>query len=342
MLKIKLFLTFVIFAVGYSLPALAGSIDDKKLIQKFVPSRLLKDENGEIQSLGKGISASAEWAEFDKKGKSKFLVIAYSSYINGVFKCELMVVKSAGKESSLMDPPVLEMADEVEGCSEIELRDLDNDKIPEVVVKRIAGGMARQDGPPAFFKWDGKKLVSITPTKVLNDEKFNALHSTLIADKSINGDILIIDTLPDNPEAPRRFYIMKDGKIILKESHAFVTFLGKHEKVPVDFAPKLPEEGEYYLEVTNLSEHKRAVRAEVFINGSKVLKPEDFCADPAPKNLKRSDRDDDAEDGNEDQCRRCNPKGQVYAIVNMKKVNEMKVRVFGKKDSKVKITLNKK
>lgn len=103
-------------------------------------------------------------------------------------------------------------------------------------------------------------------------------------------------------------------------------------------------EGQYTLTVKNVSDDNRAVRAEVTVNGNVVLKPQDFCSAPAhPKNDKKWwDGHDDDDDRDDDHCKRCLPKNEAYAIVNMKTANEIKVKVYGRKDSKIQFSLVKK
>ena len=136
---------------------------------------------------------------------------------------------------------------------------------------------------------------------------------------------------------------MKDGKIILKETHAWSAFLTNEIKKQKVFNPKLQTEGAYYLEVKNISEHNRPVRAEVIINGVTVLAPKDFCHSVPLALVNGKGVEDDDDDGNEDKFKRCPAKsGIIYAEVNVKKPTEVKIRLFGKKNSKVRITLDKK
>ncbi|WP_374028695.1 hypothetical protein [Bdellovibrio bacteriovorus] len=104
--------------------------------------------------------------------------------------------------------------------------------------------------------------------------------------------------------------------------------------------PTVPTEGTYILTMKNVSNHNRAVRGEVIVNGSVVLKPQDFCKAPPPKTPDKGT--DDMDDKNEHRLKRCLQKRDVYAVVNLKKTNEVKFKIYDRGDSLVQFTLNKK
>lgn len=336
---------FLIFLLNSQFAWGIESSSAKEIAAKFIPSRFVQDATGLKDPSDSELiyyGAIPNWVDLDGNGLKKYLLVGYHAMGgqgSASLICELRVIKVEGTNYTLMDPTVIQFSDEILGCNQFEVRNLDNDRKAEVIVYSIRG---KEDGIAAIFKWDGSKLVSITPTNVHQGQVFNSLDRILISTEKIAGEYLIVSHSPSDPSEPKKSYVMKDGKIILKETHAWSAYL-TNEKSQKVFNPKLKTEGAYFLEVKNISEHKRPIRAEVVVNGVTVLAPKDFCHSVPLKVVKGKGVEDDDDDQNEDKYKRCPAKnGIVYAEVDIKKPTEVKVKLFGKKNSKVRITLDKK
>lgn len=250
-----------------------------------------------------------------------------------------------------MDATVLKYPTALDECSSIDLKDLDLDGKPELIVETAAG---RTVGPSLIFKWDGRKMVDITPITTVDGEKRSAFRQIIVSDKPILGKLVIFDFDPLHENAPRSVYTMKNGEIVLEGTYDIVSYIGPSKvtlnngKFEAQDAAEIehdfPADAQYTLTVKNVSDHQRAVRAEVTVNGNIVLKPKDFCAEPPPKDRKGKawEGHDDDDDKDSDHFKRCKPKPEAYAIVNMKTKNKINVKVYGREDSKVQLTIVKK
>ncbi len=314
---------------------------------KYIPDYLKTDSNGEFLSYGKGIGLRQIEANLDGQRDSTFLILEFSTDE----KCDIQVLKEDRHGLQKMDTTVLKYPTALDGCSFMELKDLDQDGKPELIVETVNG---RSVGSPVILKWDGRKLVDISPTSTVDGETNRTFRAVNISDKPILGRLVIFDYDPVHEDAARSVYAMKNGQIVLEGTYDVVSYIGASKvtvnkgKFEVQDAAVInhpfPAEAQYTLTVKNVSDHNRAVRAEVTVNGSVVLKPQDFCSTPPPKKTDKKwwTGNDDDDDRDDDHCKRCVPKNEAYAIVNMKTANEIKVKVYGRKDSKIQLTLVKK
>lgn len=346
----KLFISSIAFT--WTLTAFAApnaeDVKNAKIVEANFPQdlALLKDESSGAQlTLENGLGYAFEKVDFNTKDKSQYLAVIYKaakSPSNVI--CKLVVIKLGAKSNSVMSDSVLNDKDELGNCSNIEIKDLDGDKKPEVLVQ--SSNSKGQSLAPFVFSWSGDKLIDITPTSVVDGDSISAFRKLSISDIKIGKSNLIIDRpFESNDENGKIItYLVDNGKINSNGTFDFFDILepkSKKKPAPIVLKPSFAEDGSYVLDVKNLSAHNRAVRAEVTVNGVIVLKPQDFCS--APPNRKNSDnqRDDD-DDMDEDKCKRCSPKASAYAIVNLGKTNEIKVKVFGRGDSKIQLSLVKK
>jgi len=245
---------------------LARAETDSQIIKKFIPQKYIVDDSGIRKPVGDEVIYDGEihqWVDLDGKGTNNYLVVGYRGYgaeDPDTLLCQLIAIKVEGKKLTAMSPTTLQMNDEITGCFKIETYDFDGDKKPELLIKRVDG---RVVAAPALFKWDGSKLVSITPTKLVSGQPQNVLDQIEINPTPVNGKILI-KSISEDPNAPTEIYSFTNG--------------------------------DYILTVKNLSKHNRTVRAEVYVNGVLVLKPKDFCKFPKASVRWIKHLDDDDED----------------------------------------------
>ena len=326
-----------ILLIGFPMVCIAEGNDDE-IISKFRPSNLILDSTGSKVPVGQEkiyVGEEHIWVDLDGKGSNQYLLVGYQFYGSRgmvTLGCVLKVIKVIGKQYTLMEDAKLQFPEEVMGCNMFQPLDLDNDKKSEIIVYSLHGN---HDGPPSVFRWDSQKLISITPTQVGNGHTFNSLKYILVSKEAIQGNILIVDQDPSDSTRPKKTYIMKDGKIILYNTHAWNTYLTNKPKKQTSLKVTIPE-GEYILSVNNVSDHHKNVQAEIIVNGMVVLTSKDFCkAQPSPIGETKRPIDTDNDDA-------CVPKDDVYAQVNLKDANDIKVRIFGASNSKIELTLDKK
>lgn len=320
--------------------------DDNAIIQKYIPESWIIDPTGNRQPVENEnfyLGEIHQWADLDGTGTKNYLVVAYRSYgVDGEedFNCTLRVIKSDNKKQTLMENTITQFPEEITGCTELIFKSLDSSKKPELIVNSILG---KEDASPAIFKWDGNKLISVTPTSNYNGKIYNAFKKVIFGNELVDGKILIV-SISSMPDAPKKIYTYNNGQIVLKDTHELLAFVDNSTKQPTIISKTIPS-GDYILEVKNLSTHKRTVRAEITVNDVVVLKPKDFCKNPnsAIKWAKlKNEHDDDDDDINEDQCKRCDPKIGIYAPVTVSGPLEIKVKLFGTRNSKIQLTMDKK
>lgn len=317
-------------------------------ITKYIPPEVKTSaiNAGQDSVYGKDLSVDTEILKFKRRRGSEYAVALY----NNSDSCAVVVLKKSKNGYTLMPKSELQEAGMLDQCTDLEIKDLNLDGVPELIINTIAD---KRPGPPIILKWHVNHLVDITPVEKTGATVKNALRTTLITDKPIKGRLEILDYSTDDPASKRRIYYFDGERILLDGEYDYVTIIPssgiKNQgnsaiAEAYKLTPTFESDGEYTLTVKNVSDHNRSVRAEVTVNGSVVLKPQDFCsAPPQPKKDRKwwKGHDDD-DDHDEDHHKRCVPKLEAYAIVNMKTANEIKVKVYGRKDSKVQLTLVKK
>lgn len=346
----KLFIACLVLASGTTVFAAPKPEDlkDAKVVEANFPQELaiLKDENSGAQlTMQNGLGYAFEKVEFSSKDKNQYLAVIYQaakSPSNVV--CKLVVIKLGSKANQVMPDTVLSDKDALGNCSSIEIKDLDGDRKPEVLVK--SSNSRGKSLAPYIFSWNGEKLSDITPTTVIDGDTVSAFRKLSISDAKIGKSNLIIDqpfeSNDDNGKV--KTYLVDNERITLNGTFDFFTILENQSRKKLAstiLKPSFAEPGTYTLDIKNLSSHNRAVRAEVIVNGIVVLKPQDFCSTLPNKNNRDNLHDDD-DDKDEDHCKRCTPKNSAYAVVNLKAVNEIKVKVYGRADSKLQFSLVKK
>ena len=327
---------FILFLILFSSICRADFstlISDKDL-SVFVPDELKKDSDGDLQSLGNGIRAAV-------------VSVRYGNGINGLVvqfrsddqKCRLIALRKMKGSFSVAGPTVIKDVSDLNECVGLLVFDLDQNGTDEVVVTRMDMTVAIS---PLIFSWIGGQLRDVTP----RDGEYEVLRTVTFVDKPVRGKIVIFDEEPDVSASKLRIYKFEGGKVVLDGEFDSVTYAAPTVgNAPVVINPTFPAAGTYVLNVKNVSDNlNRAVRAEIFLNGSLVLKPQDFCESmqPAKTDKKAWMGHDDDSDSDIDHLKRCKAKKDVYAIVNVKQTNELKIKVFGPKDSKIQVSLTKK
>ncbi|QDK45622.1 hypothetical protein DOM22_10915 [Bdellovibrio sp. ZAP7] len=309
---------------------------DDKILEKYVPEFLKKEpDTNSIQSLDDGIQVSTYNIKLDGN-KTEYIVLQYFDRLD---RCAFRVLKKERNTFSLTQETVQQYPTSLNGCFEVEQKDLDQDGKPELVVSTSFG---REVGIPSILRWNGRQLVEITPVENKSGKLVKKFRQMTVSAKPIGKKLLIVDVDPNDKFAKKRIYLKEGDSIKLVGEYDMVSFIPVGSEVT--FNPEFPLDGEYTLEANVLSNHDRAVRAQISVNGSKVLNSQDFCVGTQPDKKdkeKWAGRDDD-DDADIDRCKRCKSKKDVYATVNLKQKNEIKVTVYGKKDSVVRVTLVKK
>lgn len=330
----------------------------EQIVQKFFPQSLSSLKNPLNKSSSKPLTFengrldySYSAADLNGNSKDKYLVVLYrAKYMSAHRSCELRVIDV--KENKFTENTIYAFESSIEDCSkEFSLIDLDGDKRPEIVVK--TEDKVGNEEAPNLFKWDGRKLVEITPTVIFESDRINALRSVKITAAKINSSSLIIDS-PEvhylhgeesgtSDDKTYKTYLLIDGMLKQTSSYDFYDYTLKDANEKPEWESletRFLTAGDYILEVKNLSEHKKPIRAEVVVNGNVVLKPQDFCQSlpvgkPKPEFV-------GADDLNEDKMKGCPPKADAFAMVNLKEKNDIKIRIFGPGGSAASISLKKK
>ncbi len=341
------FVALMSFSNCWALRSSDASKTEKTVIEKLVPSELtnLKEPvNSQQLSIGNGITYHFARVEFNRK---KYLAVAYLGSISpGESICSFKLIQDSdnSKAQFSANPVLHQIPAELDGCSDVEVKDLDGDGVPEVIVHAFQFNTEML----YFFKWDKDHLTDITPSQADSKGSLDvAFSNPAVSTTSVNGKAIIIDTPNvDDTSGLTKIYTFSNGQIHQTGSYNFFKIIEKKfwKTDVVILNPSFSSEGAYTLDIKNLSKHSRSVRVEVIVNDSIVLKPQDFCSSPQPK---KTDKDkwrgnDDDDDKDEDHCKRCIPKNEAYAIVNLKKTNEIKVKIFGMQSSKIQLTLTKK
>lgn len=326
------------------------SDSDVKTVEAHVPKILtdLTDLNGKPLTLDNGIGYNFIKADLDGNKSSYFVVLYQGSQDNFSYQCILSAI-NGNTQKTVVALPKLES--ELGNCDEIQAVDVDGDGKPEIIITSRDPNSGSKESDFRIFKWDGKQFADLTPlvtvdgeqtTAFRNAELINMGNSTLIVEKPW------VMTLHGEPQGSTvgqsyKVYSVKNGKIEQQEALDFFEIFTKKADRPA--TPKLlsyevPSAGTYIFEMKNISTHKYAVRAEVLVNGSVVMKPADFC-EGSPKNKTKGSKGDE-DDSNEDHLKGCKGKVSNYAIVNLKTKNTISVKIFGTKDSRMQLTIKKK
>lgn len=314
-----------------------------------------------------------------KNNKSKYIAAAYwvteSAFGDSEVFCKVRLIKIDKNEDSLMPEIKLKPRNKLSGSCEISLIDLDDDNTNEVVVT-MAGN--RYIFGSIYFKLGTEELIDVTP---INPDPTSAggseFSNLLISDIKIDGRPLLVEKVARDMDPPRYltkvyifdnqfnkigsyaeyFLIRKtqlDSKLSSKSvyqenypiySEGLIEFDWPQDE-PTGVLPKVS--GVYELEIKNLSEHKHGVRADLIVNGVQAISPIEFCEPKSEKNHKKdkdhdNGDDNDEHDNNRDGLKHCKIRDSVKVDVNMKAgKNVLKLKMLGKKDAVIQLTLNRK
>ena len=344
---------FLIFIILNSFSIEVYALTDEQIIRNNVPPIFftLNDFSTQKNLTKDEILFKFLNDTFGNKDGSRFLIVVYSSGI-GVEPdslTDLRVIKISKNGTTTLSPKIdykLSSYPFDAGC-EISLQDLDGDGINEVLAKDT--NWRDSSTEHYIFKWSNKVLVDITP--IIKDDSINLESSGLldmgVSTFTIEGKHLLYSRAPTiiNKEFgadQQRIYQFRNGNLEEQGTFEYLTNLEKLNKGPAENVEvaTLSVEGEYTLEVENISDHKDGVRAEVTINTNVVMKPADFC-NSGLFNFFKKDNGDNS-DANEDHLNGCKTKTKVSVNITLMKVNTIKVKLFGKKGSRIQVTLKKK
>jgi hypothetical protein len=347
-MKILIYITVVFF--GFNLNAKPLSYDE--IVEKYIPLEMVNaidtDSNPPKKVERQEIGRKFFVYDYGSKDGSKILLATYDtkslSVENPTSKTLAIKVMKDGK-TSLIKAPDGKDDYAITERSDITLSDINGDGINEIVV-------TDSDDKEKFWeslilKWNGKTFEEI---------KFQLTEreSDLLPQLQRGALPLLVyeDVLKNQEKGLHKIKQMKpDGSFVDLGTFNFIKILSKDSKKIAEREYDIEDvsEGQYTLEVKNLSKHPRSVRAEISINDIVVLKPTDFCHGRPKIFVKEKDKkgnpisEDDDDDENEDKCKRCDPRKDIYAAVNLKsKDNVLKAKLYGNKNSKIQITLKKK
>jgi hypothetical protein len=310
------FLSLILFLGSlpnaFALAKPVATAKETKFIEAGFPKDLLalKNAQGKALSLAnKGLHYSFAWLSLDLTKKPDDLVILYQATLSKTdTRCKLVGIDLSSTPKKSAREAILSSPDELNNCAEILVQDLDGNGTSEVLVT-IKNSRGQKMGP-RIFRWNGDQLMDITP-------EVNALRNLNITDVLVGETTLLVDgpNAAVNKDMQYHTYLMLGGSIVRQGSYDFFQILEKKSKqvsvaVPVKATVETP--GLYTLELQNLTKKDPAITAEVSVFGSTVLKPQDLGTAP------------------------------VMAEVNLKTVNDLKVKLSGAGNAKIQLTLMKK
>lgn len=341
-----------LFVALFSFNLNAKTLSYDEIVDKYIPLEMANaidtDSNPPKKVERQEIGRKFFVYDYGSKDGSKILLATYDtkslSVENPISKTLAIKVMKNGS-TMIIDPPAKSKGFGITNLSEVTLSDIDSDGIDEIVV-------TNSDDKEKFWeslvlKWNGKTLEKI---------KFQLTEreSTLLSQLDLDALPLLVyeDVLENKDGSIHKIVQMKsDGSLVDLGTFNFIKVVLKESRKVEEnsYEIKNVQEGQYTLEVKNLSKNPRSVRAEISINDVVVLKPTDFCHGKPKPFVKQKDKkghdiaEDDDDDQDEDRCKRCDPKKEIYATVNLKpEGNAMKVKLYGNKNSKIQITLKKK
>ena len=339
---------FYILLILTSCSLNAQTLEDEQIIENHVPAQFLSIDSGTKidgvpQKLKKDEVAYRYISyNFNDPTVRKYLIVNYNYSLKSKDALAYFKVIKVNKNGTSISLPEVDIK---VGWYEFEMQllDLNGDGINEILTENFGdrGGVISN----SIFQWKNGNLVDITPMDPTPDLVDSLFKNLSITNHKINNSLLLIN----QGETSTTSYLL-GANGFATESASFLAILEKKEKKPLVENYNLPASnittGTYTIEIKNISNHKKNVRAEISINGSIVIKPEDFCVEkpkPKPKhNNNKHDKDDDDDDGDDDGCKRCKPKNIVYADVQLNATNTMTVKLYGKKKSVIQVSLKKK
>ncbi|AFY02230.1 hypothetical protein [Bdellovibrio bacteriovorus] len=309
----------------------ASALVPDKILSANIPATLTKDpETGATRTINDGVVADQLSVKLDGPTKLPYDVVLLKTT---TLDCSLLVFKEGPKGSFKKYPVTFSTSSSIHSCLSLETKDFNQDGKPEIVVQILDG---KEVGSPSIFRWDGAKLIDSTPTQTLNGVTTKKLRSVLITDKPVQGKLMIFDY--SNDGSPTKVFTLTDKGLQETGSYDSINMVGKTVS-GLSLRPSV-KDGNYTLTMTNVSSHQRAVRAEISINGKVLVFPKQFCKSPAP--AKPDAGKDDLDDKNEDKMKRCLPNNTVTSSLNLKREDELKIKVYGRGDSLMRFTLTKK
>lgn len=343
-------LNVLVIFFGFTSNVLA--VSNEEIAEKYTPTEVLQakdtDSNPPKAITKNQIKKKIVEYDFGTKDGTKYLLATYSNENIPVDnpRTVLILIKVSKNGATSVLP--FDDDNSIDQRTEVTLFDLNNDGIKELILSTFSD--KRDFSDSEVYKWNGTILKNIT-------SQITGGKSTLISSLQLSALPLLVFSESVSPtdeksaEFPQKIRQLTSKGIVDLGTFDFIKIVEKTSGKVIEESATINNlaEGQYSLEVKNLSKHPRSVRAEISINDIVVLKPTDFCRGKPKPFIKQKDKkghdvsEDDDDDGNEDRCKRCDPKKDIYANVNLKaEENTLKVKLFGKKDSKIQITLKKK
>jgi len=347
-MKITIYISIALFSLILN----AKSLSYDEIVDKYIPLEMVNaidtESNPPKKVEREGIKRKFVVFDYDFKDGSKILLATYDTkqlFVEDPISKTLAIKISKNGDTTIIDPPSRSKSFGITNSSELKQIDIDGDGINEIVVTLYDDKQITWESH--ILKWNGKTFEKI---KFPLTERESHLLPQLELDAL--PLLVYVDVLIKSSSNIHKIKQMKsDGSFVDLGTFNFAKVISKESKKAQEVTYDIEDvsEGQYTLEVKNLSKHQRSVRAEISINNVVVLKPTDFC-NGKPKHFeKQKDKkgnailEDDDDDDNEDHCKRCDPRKGIYADVNLKsKGNELKVKLYGNKNSKIQITLKKK
>lgn len=327
------------------------ALSDDQLIRSLIPYDFFKVKNSsnEDNLTSQDIIYTKLNETFGAKNGIRFIVVNYAisaPVSSEVEFADLRVIKipKVG-QASILPKISYNLSNYItESSSELSAKDLNLDGINEIVVRNT--DWKTNAARDYIFKWDGNNLVDVTPIIKNPEIRFSssALRDAVYSDYPVDGKILISSSVPkiENREITGEIteIFQMDQTLVSKGTFEYFSIYEKPDKYPFEKSINitLDSAADYILELKNISEHKEAVRAEVKINANVVVAPQEFCADK-PKENKAPANETDL---NEDHLRGCKFKQSVSKNLSLLKVNTITVKLFGKKKSRMSLSIKKK
>ena len=262
------FLSLLIGATAYA----QTTPSDEDIVRRAYPDALLQDfyrdaEPDEHAPIIYGFTR----ADLDGTGKQDYLVAAYSNVGHGTERV-LRVVNGAPvvvAESTLRDL-------HGSACS-VELRHLDTDPTPEIVVSyEVMRGKAVW-----IYKWSNGALSLFGPTRTDGfGQQHTVLANPVFVDIDGDGiDEIIVPAERNTDSVLSKTYQLRNGQFGLADPTLFFATYTRTDGDPDEFEDSVvAAPGKYVVNIVNgdRSGAKKVTSATVQINGAAIFSPNDF------------------------------------------------------------------
>lgn len=262
-------LCLLVFVSAFALNA-QESPSEKKMYavaSRFVPPSMARDSAESPHE--RPLRTAVAKGKLDGSGKT-YLVAAYANSYGGSVRVLVPRPRGAyrlGGEASRG------MAGDF---AHVRLKDVDGDGLNEILVS-----FAGPRGPYSewILKWDGKRLVDLTPTVEDDGVITSAFASAIFEDLDGDGKLELIACDPYHYREPCDVYHLRKGAFLKTETLVFwKRYVGRFATHPDTFEVTNPD-ASYVITVVNGDQGgaHRVTDASVLVNGELIARAEDLA-----------------------------------------------------------------